>query len=182
MNLANKFIIGLAQSDPDYGINTKGKFKQVFNLATENGYRFFDTAANYKNSHLYLRSISGLTKTKIISKLSFDDEFNKNFKKKIKLKILEILKKNKLKKIYGLLIHDPLLPLNENKWPIIYKELINFKKKGIIKKIGISVYNRFELDQILDVFKPDIVQFPLNVFNQSFNDKNYLRKLKKKKN
>jgi aryl-alcohol dehydrogenase-like predicted oxidoreductase len=181
MNLANKFIIGLAQSDPDYGINTKGKFKQVFNLATENGYRFFDTAANYKNSHLYLRSISGLTKTKIISKLSFDDEFNKNFKKKIKLKILEILKKNKLKKIYGLLIHDPLLPLNENKWPIIYKELINFKKKGIIKKIGISVYNRFELDQILDVFKPDIVQFPLNVFNQSFNDKNYLRKLKKKK-
>ena len=53
MNLANKFIIGLALSDPDYGINTKGKFKQVFNLATENGYRFFDTAANYKNSHLY---------------------------------------------------------------------------------------------------------------------------------
>ena len=38
-----------------------------------------------------------------------------------------------------------------------------------------------ELDNILKIFTPDIVQFPLNVFDQSFNDKSYLKSLKQKK-
>ena len=89
--------------------------------------------------------------------------------------------KNSIKKIYAILIHDPVLPLYQKKWKIIHKELKKFKKKGLINKIGISVYNRYELDNILKIFTPDIVQFPLNVFDQSFNDKNYLKSLKQKK-
>ena len=56
----------------------------------------------------------------------------------------------------------------------------NILKKGFINKIGISVYNRYELDNVLKIFTPDIIQFPLNVFDQSFNDKNYLKSLKQK--
>ena len=33
----------------------------------------------------------------------------------------------------------------------------------------------------MEVFKPDIVQFPLNIFNQSFGDLKYLKSLKQKK-
>ena len=40
---------------------------------------------------------------------------------------------------------------------------MNIKKKDN-KKIGISVYNTFELDNILKIFTPEIIQFPLNVF------------------
>ena len=58
---------------------------------------------------------------------------------------------------------------------------MKLKKKKIIKKIGVSVYSKFELDQILKVFTPEIVQFPLNVFDQSFNNIKYLKSLKKKK-
>ena len=54
------------------------------------------------------------------------------------------------------------------------------KKNKVIKKIGISVYNKNELNEILKVFTPEIIQFPLNVFNQSFNDKKYLQSLKHK--
>ena len=112
--------------------------------------------------------------------MSFEDKLGKNLKDETQIGVNKILDKNKLDSIYGVLIHDPLLPLNENKWPTIYKGLLKLKKKGLIKKIGISIYNRFELDQILEIFTPDIVQFPLNVFDQSFNDKKYLKSLKRK--
>lgn len=77
-------------------------------------------------------------------------------------------------------MHDPLQPLDEERWKIIYKVLKNFQSKGLISKIGVSVYNKLELINILSVFTPDIIQFPYNVFNQEFNDKNFLRYLKKK--
>ena len=58
---------------------------------------------------------------------------------------------------------------------------MNFlKKKKIIRKIGVSVYNTNELDKILDKYKIDMVQLPLNLFNRTFLYKNYLKKLKKK--
>ena len=50
MNLINKFVIGLAQSDPNYGINKKNNFNHVFNLANKYGFTFFDTAEKYKHS------------------------------------------------------------------------------------------------------------------------------------
>jgi aryl-alcohol dehydrogenase-like predicted oxidoreductase len=181
INLINKFIIGLAQSDPNYGISKKNNFTNVFNLANKFGFTFFDTAEKYKGSEIFLKKIKNKKKTKITSKLSFADRLDKNLKRKVQASVDEILNKNELENIYGILIHDPLLPLNLDKWPIIYKCLLKLKKKKTIKKIGISVYSRFELDQILKIFTPDIVQFPLNVFDQSFNDIKYLRSLKIKK-
>lgn len=74
-------------------------------------------------------------------------------------------------------MHDPLLPLEKN-WKDIKRILLDYKLKKIVKNIGVSVYNRYELDNILKVFIPDVVQFPLNIFFQSF-DENYLKKLKK---
>ena len=142
----------------------------------------FDTrpaAEIYKNSDYFVSKIK--KSAQIISKISFEDLNDKNLKKKVNQKIKNILIKNSINKIYAILIHDPLLPLYEKKWKIIHTELKNIKKKGLINKIGISVYNRYELDNILKIFTPDIVQFPLNVFDQSFNDKNYLKSLKKKK-
>jgi len=181
MNLKNKFVIGLAQSDPDYGINKKNNFSSVFNLVNKSGFRFFDTAKKYKGSEIFIKKIKNKKKIKITSKLCFVDKVDNNFKKKIETSVYELLSKNKLENIYGLLIHDPLLPLNHNKWPLIYKNLLKLKKKKIITKIGVSVYNKSELDQILKIFTPDIVQFPLNVFDQSFNDIKYLKSLKNKK-
>jgi len=181
MNLKNKFVIGLAQSDPNYGINKKNNFSSVFNLANKFGFTFFDTAEKYRGSEIFLKKIKDKKKIIITSKLSYEDKLDKNFKKKVQTGVDEILNRNELESIYGILIHDPLLPLNRDKWPLIYKCLLEFKKKKIIKKIGVSVYSRFELDQILKIFTPDIIQFPMNVFDQSFNDIKYLKFLKKKK-
>ena len=59
--------------------------------------------------------------------------------------------------------------------------MLLLKKKGYIKKIGVSVYEAKELKKILDKYKFDVVQVPINIFNQTFIEKNFLRYLKKKK-
>ena len=59
--------------------------------------------------------------------------------------------------------------------------MLSYKRNGYIKKFGVSVYSIYELENILKIFTPDIVQFPVNVFNQSFFEENLLKKLKKKK-
>ena len=84
------------------------------------------------------------------------------------MNIISVFKKYKIKHFETLLLHDPLLPL-EKEWESIYKLLLNYKKRKKIKKIGVSVYNKFELENILKVFKPDLVQFPYNIFNQNFD-------------
>ena len=59
------------------------------------------------------------------------------------------------------------------------KLLIDLKKKNIVKKIGISIYDPKELDLIQTIFKPDIVQAPFNVFDQRLKNSGWLDKLKK---
>ena len=53
------------------------------------------------------------------------------------------------------------------------------KKKKLISNYGISVYSRNEVEKILKVFKPDIIQFPANLFDHRFLDNDFLLKLKK---
>ena len=42
------------------------------------------------------------------------------------------------------------------------------KKEGSVEKIGISLYEPKQFYKILGIFKPDIVQFPLNILDQRF--------------
>ena len=53
-------------------------------------------------------------------------------------------------------------------------------KKNIIKNIGISIYNPKELNVIWKLWKPDIVQPPLNIFYPRIADSGWLNVLKNK--
>jgi len=68
--------------------------------------------------------------------------------------------------------------LNKNDYGFL-KVLKNLKKK-LIKKIGISIYDVEEIDKILKIFKPDIIQLPANIVDRMFLNENFLLKLKKK--
>ena len=129
MNLKNKLILGCAQSDEKYGLSRNKKF--------------LDTSPHYKNNNFIIKKFKDKN-LKIISKLKFDYDLDKNYEIKIKDDINNVLKYNNTKKLYGILVHDPLLPLHSKKWKIVYRVLRQLKKKKIIKKIGISIYNTFD--------------------------------------
>ena len=58
---------------------------------------------------------------------------------------------------------------------------MNIKKKKIIKKIGFSLYTLDELNAILKILKPDMIQIPVNILDQRFLKKNVIKKIKKDK-
>ena len=176
-----KIIAGFAQSDSEYGLSKNKNFYSVVNNLDNFGINKIDTSPKYKNSYKYVSKIEKLSNFKITTKLGDINCQLKDIKKTVNEKINQILKKNSIKKIDTLLIHDPLLPLDGARWNEIYKSLKNLKKKKIIDKIGVSVYTVQETKNILKVFKPEVIQFPINVFNQEFLQDNFIYKLKKEK-
>ncbi|MCC7554309.1 MAG: aldo/keto reductase [Methanobacteriaceae archaeon] len=65
----------------------------------------------------------------------------------------------------------------------LVNELLNLKKRGIIKNIGVSLYEPAELEYLLlnhnnDI---DIVQIPFNLLDSRWVENNLLRRTKEKK-
>ena len=177
-----KFGIGTAQFIENYGILktniNKKEFRKIINKFNKK-IDLIDTASSYGESEKFIGNNCN-KKYKIITKL------NKIKSKRPDIIINEInyelknsLKNLKSKNVYCLLIHSEAdIKLFNNKK---IKNYINIlKKKKIIKKIGISIYDISKLNNYLEVYDFDIVQIPLNIF--SINNKiiEKLRKLKKK--
>lgn len=59
----------------------------------------------------------------------------------------------------------------------IIRGLLEVKKRRLVKKIGYSIYFPDELEQLLPLFSPDLVQAPLNVFDQRLITSGWLNRL-----
>lgn len=82
-------------------------------------------------------------------------------------------------RIYGLLIHhapDLLVPGGEK----LVSAMMELKERGVVEKLGVSVYDGEQIDAVLKVFRPDIVQLPVSVFDQRMLSNGQLERLKEK--
>jgi len=79
--------------------------------------------------------------------------------------------------VYGLLIHhaDDLLVGGGEK---LVAAMTALKDKGEVRKIGVSVYDGEQIDAVLRVFRPDIVQLPISVLDQRLLTAGKLARLK----
>ena len=185
--LLNKFGLGSAQFGLKYGINKqkipRADIKKILKSFNTIHGKIIDTSPLYGFSEKMLGELSPknnkfqyVTKIpKINSKVILERQINNS--KKIFYKSLKNLKK---KSVYGLLIHsinDIFKPGGDK----LLNLLISLKKKRMIKKIGVSVYSKKEIDGLLKKFTPDIIQLPINLLDQRLIKNNYLSKLKKKK-
>ena len=176
--MQNKIVIGTANFDYRYGLkkNKLSKFNKnkIINFCINNKLRYFDTAIDYK-----LKKIN-LKKFKVISKIKLPKRNTSYFIQNLENIIQNELKKFNLKYFNSILIHqyNDLLKKNGK----MYLNALNrLKKKGLIKKIGISIYSEKEIARTLKIFKPKIIQFPINIFNQNVLSKKMINFLKKKK-
>ena len=173
--------IGSAQFGLKYGFRKKKisslKIKEIFKIILKNKINHFDTSFYYGTSEKAIGRFK--FKKKIITKISLPRKKISNIEEWYYYSLNRSLKNLKVKKLYGLLIH------NTSDIYKYKKKLLSLiresKEKKIIEKIGISVYEKKEVDKILKFWTPDIIQFPLNVFNQKFLSNNYLKKLKRLK-
>ena len=181
----NKIILGSANFDQTYGIKKnfikKNEIKKLFNLALKNKIKIIDTSPLYSKSEKIIGLLNN-KRFKIISKIPKKPKRIKkrDIKKWLKQSVMISLKNLKIKKFECLLLHDANSLLSKN-GDEIYKSINNMKTSAFTNKIGISIYDFNTLEEILKKFKFDVIQVPLNIFDQRLVETGWLEKLKRRK-
>ncbi len=174
----SRIALGTVQFGLDYGINNpRGRVSEdevfiILREALNNGINVIDTAVSYGLSEEIIGKFIKCDKNKfnIVSKLSECDVFE------VEGVVRSSLKKLGIDKFYGYLFHNFKLYIDK---PGAWAVLEDMKAKGIIKKIGFSLYYTQDLDRLInDGVKFDLVQVPYSIFDHRFEK--YFELLKKR--
>jgi len=181
----HKLGLGAVQFGLDYGVtNESGKTSEdevnrILEFVVENSFRCIDTAPAYGDSEiilgeysLALKNIPIVTKTVNIPDAADDvDTFNRLLNG-----FNQSLTRLNVGKVDALLVHSSKA-LTE-KGSQVYAEFLQaVKADGKVKKIGVSVYTKGEIDQIFSNYDFDIVQLPISIYDQRLIESNTLKGL-----
>jgi aryl-alcohol dehydrogenase-like predicted oxidoreductase len=181
-----KLGLGTVQFGTDYGISnqsgqtTPTEVTKILEFAAASGISYLDTAPAYGNSESVLGEILTpdhrfriVTKTNKIGKSQIDDSDIDLILASFRLSLQNLRQKS----VYGLLVHhsDDLLKEGGEK---LFQALESLKMEGLVDKIGVSVYDRAQTERLLAKYSIDLIQVPLNVFDQRLLENGYLDSLK----
>ena len=174
-----KLSLGTAQFGTNYGIsNSFGKTRKkelikILNFCLKNNIKELDTAKSYGDAEKRLGNFRKLNEFVVNTKISRIEN--------IEQQIDNSLKNLKIKKINICYIHKFSHIKNLSKGKRVLNKLYFLKNKKKINQIGISLYYVEDLIYCIKNYKFDVVQVPINIFNQDFCDKNILDLINKKK-
>ena len=179
-----KIAIGSANLGTRYGLFGKNKFEtkeilKVEKLLSKSKIEFIDTAHQYKKSEEIIGK-SKLKNLNIITKIKLPQQSTLSVNEIVNKIIFKSLKRLNKESIHSILVHD-YRDLLGKKGKEFLKELKILKQSGLVKNIGISIYESKELKKIWKFWKPDLVQIPLNLFDQRMLESSWLSILKKNK-
>jgi aryl-alcohol dehydrogenase-like predicted oxidoreductase len=180
-----KLGLGTAQFGLDYGVsNPAGKVpetlvREILAYARQTGITVLDTAAAYGNSEAVVGRVTGehpdfaiVTKTVPVA----PGDIAPADLKSIAEGFCASLERLRTRSVYGLLVHHGQLLLGrggERLWQLLER----WRREGLVRKIGASVYNGEQALRLADRFALDLIQLPLNVFDQRSLAGGYLQKL-----
>ena len=169
-----EIVLGTAQFGLNYGItNSSGivladEVKAILNYAASEGISKLDTAQAYGESEAV---IGGYPFFDVMTKISGKNFATSTVKiTEIRKNIEESLFRLKRSSVYSVMIHD-VESINFGHTKHCLKLLEQLKDDGIIRKIGVSLYTPEKLLEIMSHFSIDVVQVPINIFDQRFCSK-----------
>ena len=181
-----KIGLGTANFGQKYGltrknINSNKEIEKILKFSNKSIIKLIDTSDNYGSSETLLGN-NNLKSFKIITKLkiSVNEKKSDNLENIVFKKIEDSLSKLNIKKLYAILLHNSDDLKGDKKHKLI-KVLKKLKKKNLVSKIGVSIYDPKELDFIWPFWKPDIVQCPFNIVDKRIYESGWLNKLKRNK-
>ena len=177
-----KLAIGTAQLGMKYGVSGNGNFSQVktkklLDYAVSKQLYTIDTSPGYGKAHSRIGKCN-LKELKIITKLPKINFNHTSLKSQIRKRIINYMEALRCTKIYCLLLHNPSDLFSKN-GDEIYQSLKLLKEEGLIEKFGVSTYDILELNSIIDNFKIDIVQHPVNIIDRRVIQSDLIKKVKK---
>lgn len=177
----SKLALGTAQFGLKYGVaNQKGQIKfsevdKILKLAKNSNIDLIDTAIIYGNSEKVIGK-TGINDFKFVTKLPCLSIDCNNINSWVEKHVQSSLFNLGVSSLYGLLIHksDDLLGNHGKK---LIKALEVLKKDGLVKKIGVSIYDPSECEKFMQLTRFDIVQAPLNIVDRRLETSGWLSKL-----
>ena len=182
-NNFDKLILGTANLENEYGILRdkfkKKEFEKIIKSIPKKKKLTIDTAFSYKKAEKIIGNISIKNKNyfDIITKIPPLKDY-KFPEKKILYFVNQSLKNLQMNKLHGILLHAPS-DLLTNKGKLIYEQLRLLKAKRITKFIGISAYDKIQINKIIKKFKIDIIQIPYSVFDRRFEKNEWMKRIRK---
>lgn len=161
-----QICLGTANIFNNYGLSYKYKIKKDYRFLSEinkKNIKYFDISNGYRNTARFYKIFN--KNHQIIFKLSFKKKrINAKLLAKIEKQLILFKSKVRVQSFYAVLLHDSQEMYKKNK-NLIFDFLKSLKIKNICKKIGISSYSDNDL-KLFQKYKFDIIQFPLNIFDQ----------------
>ncbi|WP_424096627.1 aldo/keto reductase [Moorena producens] len=176
-----KLALGTVQFGLPYGVaNQQGQVSleeanAILNQAWSAEIDTLDTAIAYGSSEQRLGDM-GVNHWRIVSKLPSLPEGQTNVPVWVEQSLEESLKRLKIDKLYGLLLHRPK-DLLSSQGQTLYNSLCALKERGWVQKIGISIYGPEELEALVAEFEFDMVQAPFNVLDRRLIQSGWLARL-----
>jgi aryl-alcohol dehydrogenase-like predicted oxidoreductase len=180
-----KIGLGTVQFGQNYGVSNKRgitpeeEVREILTFAWENGITLLDTATLYGTSEEILgrnipphASFRVVTKTPIFQKTKIE----KKDTARLKDTFLSSLDNLRQPSLYGLLVHHAVDLLKDG-GEYLWEGMQDLKEMGLVQKIGASLYSPLELNRFLEKYIPDIVQAPINVFDQRMIQNGHLQHL-----
>jgi aryl-alcohol dehydrogenase-like predicted oxidoreductase len=176
--------LGTVQFGMDYGVsNRRGRpslfeVKAILRAAGDKGIRILDTAAAYGDAEDSIGDSGEADRFAIVTK-TLPLRLCASDKKPIdavREAFLESLTRLRTESVDTLLVHDAndLLGPYGNQ---IYEQLQDYRRNGLVRRIGVSAYAGEEIDAALDRYVLDVVQVPANVFDQRLQRHGQLERL-----
>jgi len=179
-----KIALGSAQWGLSYGVaNSSGithlrVVRKILRREENAGIELIDTAPAYGVAQTVL-GLCDKSSYKVVTKIpSFGGDVPKNVVSNLLPLLERTLKDMCLDRVYGLLVHDERDLLSSN-GRLLRDALFDLKAKGLVERIGVSIYEPSIAGKIAEMFVPDVIQLPLNVFDQRAINTPVLEGLKK---
>lgn len=174
-----KLALGTAQLGLNYGAtNPSGQisgetFRKILLDGCSFGLDTIDTASLYGNAEFQLGEL-GISEipVKVVTKTP------KNLtRSSVHLAFQESLRLMKINSVYGLMVHDVqdlLGPQGAEVWTTLSEMQANHR----VSRVGVSLYEPFELEEVLRRFPVQLVQIPINVLDQKWLKGDLLKRAK----
>ncbi len=178
----SKLCLGTVQLGMKYGVNnelgrqpTEEESFAVLWAAKKGGVEFLDTASVYGEAETLLGHF-GVEHAgfHVISKLRPWGN-QENDQKAVVLEIESSLRRLKMQNLYGYMLHRA----EDMNREAVVQGMVTAKKEGLVKHIGVSVY---ELEEALRVVQSgiwDVIQIPYNVLDQRLDETDFFELAKK---
>ena len=175
MKVHPKLALGTVQLGLQYGIRqriykppTREESAEILGCAALHQVSFLDTAFEYGESEDIIGSLRSpgwspkfITKTPKLREGALFPKTGKLLQKAYEISCADL----RVPSCYALLVHSPenLMQPGGN---YLTDALLSLKQAGKVSKVGVSVYDREEIEQVMEHFPIDMVQLPMNLADQ----------------